>query len=81
MTFEKRDIPEKLKEMRAHPIDEDYVRPVSGGCWICHTGNGWNETDEFAFSTDFDAFVHLDCLREFDVESLIEFERMLTDVC
>lgn len=78
-TIEKREIPEKLEEMRPHPIDEEYTSPSSGGCWICRTGNGWEETDEFAFSIEFDTFYHPECVEKFNVDSLLEFEKLMSE--
>jgi hypothetical protein len=38
---------------------EDIVPPNKGGCWFCH-----RKTDDMVFDTEFDTYLHLDCLRK-----------------
>lgn len=70
---------DKLDELRPHPLDEEYNPPSQGGCWVCYRGNGWEETEKFEFTTEFDAFYHPECLEEFDVDSILEFEKMIME--
>lgn len=70
---------EKLEELRPHPLDDEYNKPAEGGCWICYTGNGWEETNDFKFDIEFDTFYHPECLEEFDVDSILEFEKMIME--
>lgn len=75
----KREIPEELEELRPHPLDDEHIYPNNGGCWICHRGNGWEETDEFEFDMALDTFVHSKCLEKFGVDSISEFEQMIAE--
>lgn len=49
--------------------------PNRGGCWICHTDNGY-EDDDMAFDIHFDTFYHPDCLERHGVTSVTEYEKM-----
>jgi len=44
---------------RAYPGDSDYVSPSNGGCWFCCRKDG----DDLSFDVEFDAYVHLGCVR------------------
>jgi len=46
------------------------VPPTQGGCWICY---GIGGTD-WIFDSDFDAFVHRDCLFHHQVNNIHEYE-------
>ena len=35
------------------------VPPTHGGCWFC-----WLKDDQLVFDTEWDTYVHLDCIRE-----------------
>jgi len=48
------------------------VPPEAGGCWICHTKN---DEEEMIFDMEFDAFVHISCLEEHGVNSVLEYEK------
>lgn len=72
--LERKQLPEEVKELRPHPIDEEHNNPREGGCWVCHSGNGWEEIEEFKFDTELDAFYHPECLKEVGADSLIHFE-------
>lgn len=37
----------------------DFVEPHNGGCWFCRT-----DTDEMYFDSEFDTFVHKQCLED-----------------
>lgn len=37
----------------------NHVSPCDGGCWFCYTDEG-----QMAFSTEFDTWLHLECLNE-----------------
>ena len=52
--------------------------PSAGGCWICETGNG-REDDDMVFDIEFDTFYHPSCLEDYDVESVLEYERQSPD--
>jgi hypothetical protein len=52
----------------------EYRSPSAGGCWICETGNGW-EDDDMKFDLEFDTFVHPECLDEENVDTVLEYER------
>lgn len=58
--------------------DGDYRSPSAGGCWICKTGNGW-EDDDMEFDMEFDTFAHPSCLEEEGVESVTEYEMRPVD--
>lgn len=56
------------------------VPPQAGGCWICHTDDGWichtdDGEEEMIFDIEYDTFVHVSCLEEHGVESVLEYER------
>ena len=36
-----------------------YRHPCDSGCWFCHTDD---ETNDWMFSTEFDAYLHKHCL-------------------
>lgn len=77
-TLTELDLPEWLREKRPHPLDDEYNHPHSGGCWICHKGNGFEDSpEEFAFDTEYDAFYHTECLEDSPYESLHEMENEL----
>jgi hypothetical protein len=43
----------------SYRIDEvERVDPSNGGCWFCQT-----KSDDMVFDTEFDTFLHLDCLK------------------
>jgi hypothetical protein len=47
-----------MYDASSYRIDElDHVSPGDGGCWFCST-----RTDDMLFDTEFDTFVHKDCL-------------------
>ena len=51
----------------------EYNPPSAGGCWICNTGNGFEE--DMAFDMEFDTFYHEECLEESDADSILEYEQ------
>lgn len=51
-----------------------YTSPIMGGCWICATGNGY-EDDDMRFSFEFDTYYHPSCLDKHGVDSVLEYER------
>lgn len=79
-TLTTEDLPEWLEEKRPHPLDDEYNPPHAGGCWICHRGNGFEDSPEkFEFDTEYDAFYHIECLEESPYESLHDMEKNLVD--
>jgi hypothetical protein len=47
-----------MYDASSYRIDElDHVSPSDGGCWFCST-----RTDDMLFDTEFDTYVHKDCL-------------------
>ena len=47
--------------------------PRTGGCWICHTDNGYmNESMDFCM--ELDTYYHTECLRETEYETLWDYE-------
>lgn len=48
--------------------------PNNGGCWICHSGNGFADESDMAFSIEWDAFYHPGCLDKHNVDSITEYE-------
>ncbi len=50
--------PPAENENHATELPGPVVDPTAGGCWYCH-----RKTDGTVFSTEFDTYVHLDCLR------------------
>src|SRR5690606_28353850 len=46
---------DRLQELRRN----DEVTPHDGGCWYCHTAD-----ENLVFSIEWDAYVHLACVRE-----------------
>lgn len=47
----------------------EYRAPMNDGCWICHT-----LTDDMAFDTSFDTYVHPDCLAYYDCKTVVDYE-------
>lgn len=74
------EINEQLTEIRPHPIDESYTKPAQGGCWICRRGNGWEETDEFKFIAEIDAFYHPPCLEKLDLDDEKDLAMLVKDI-
>ena len=42
-------------------MSEKHVPPSAGGCWFCYTAP---QDKPMLFDTEFDTFVHEDCLRK-----------------
>ncbi len=66
-TFEKVETDQEIP-------DEERNSPSAGGCWICETGNG-NTDSGMVFDFEFDTWVHITCLEEHGVESVLEYEQ------
>ena len=47
--------PDRLQELRRN----DEFAPHDGGCWYCHKAD-----ENLVFSIEWDAYVHLACVRE-----------------
>lgn len=48
--------PEAVDILRDVVFGED-IRPSEGGCWFC-----FRKTNDMAFSTEFDCYVHIGCI-------------------
>lgn len=53
-------------------------KPHSGGCWICHHGNG-KKDDDMKFDMEFDTYYHVECLPD-DINSIYEYEGRNTEL-
>lgn len=52
---------------------EEPPGPNAGGCWICETGNGF-EDDSMPLDMEFDTYYHPDCLDAAGFDSILEYE-------
>lgn len=74
------EIENKLDKIRPHPIDEEYTKPIQGGCWICRRGNGWEESDKFEFISEEDAFYHSKCLKKLNINDEEELIKLIEEL-